>query len=321
MRRHIGVLAVLPLLLLLGCGGYKDMSPQMAKDKAKKGMDRMAREETRAPAGGKHAKDEGPAGGEVKQEAPRKIIYTGTIELVVEDFEQAEASLRARIREHRGYVAHSEITGESKRKRWGTWTIRIPAASGEEFRDQVARMGVPIRNTLSSEDVTDQYFDTQAAQANLEAREKALRALYDKTIANAKLNDLLEVDRELTRVRGEINILKGRLKRWDKLVAFTTFTVTIQESRDYVPPTAPSFGTTVSNTFSGSLEALVALGKFLVLVAVALAPWLPVLLVVVAAIWLLVRQLRRTSPPRQRQVILAELAPESPPPPPPPPQE
>jgi hypothetical protein len=335
--RRVARLALLFCLIgglagLAGCGGdNKDKDRAAIKvlpQAAQKGAPREATEghgvdAAKGDGSVRFGADEAAAGrpadglkrkpaAEAPPATPRKIIYTGHVDLVVEDFEQAEASLRLLIKDHKGYVARSEVKGEANRRRAGTWTVRIPSAQGEEFRDAVVKLGEPIRSTLDSEDITDQYYDTQAARENLEAREKALRTLYEKTIANARLADLLAVDRELTQVRGEINTLKGRLQRWDKQVAFTTFTITIQERRDYVPPTAPAFGTTVGRTFSGSVDALVEVGKALVLVAVALAPWLPVILAVVAGLWLLIRRLSRSVPPPPRRVVVAEVVPEPP---------
>ena len=76
--------------------------------------------------------------------------------------------------------------------------------------------------------------------------------------------------------------------------------VTIQEIKNYISPRAPTFTSTIASTFSSSLDALIAFGKGLVLVAIALAPWLPVIAVVVVPAWLVIRrQLRRVSAPDQ----------------------
>src|SRR5947209_2220888 len=104
---------------------------------------------------------------------------------------------------------------------------------------------------------------------------------------NAKPADLHEMRREVARIRGEIHVLKGRLQRWDKDVEFTTYTVTMYDRRGYVPPESPEFGTTVGRTWSGSLGALRSFGKGILLVVVALVPWLPVVAVVVVPLWLL----------------------------------
>jgi hypothetical protein len=189
------------------------------------------------------------------------------------------------------------MTGQPGQPRYGTWTLRIPVAKYKPFLASISRLGELRREKTDSEDVTDRYFDTKAAAANLEAREEALRKLYKEKIGGAKLTDLLAVDRELALVRGEINQLKGQLQRWDKLVEFATLRLTLQDRKGYIPPESPDFASNISRTFFSSIDAMVGVGKGLVYVVVALAPWLVLLAVVLAVIWLPVRNLTRRSPP------------------------
>jgi hypothetical protein len=167
----------------------------------------------------------------------------------------------------------------------------------DSFRKAISTLGELRKSTLESDDVTDRYFDMAAEAANLEAREKALRKLYDDKIAGSKLTDLLDVDRELSKVRGEINTRKGQLQRWDKESAFATLHVQMQDRKSYVPTTSPDFGTSIGRTFWGSVDALVAAGKGLVLFAVAVAPWAAVLAVVASPVLMLLWRRRPGSPP------------------------
>jgi hypothetical protein len=311
---------VLALLAGLGCAGSSPMEgakKQQAKSVRKPASERPPETAlTQAKQGdGSVRVAQAPAGGEkavaeVKEPpakaVPPKIIYTGRITIIVGDFDKAEKEFHALVKEYGGYVARSEVNRVPNDPRHGSWTVRIPVAQSDEFRASLRDLGALHRSDLDSQDITDQYYDTQAEQTNLEAREKALRSLYDKTIAGTKLSDLLEVDRELARVRGEINTLKGRLQRWDKEVAYATYTITMDERRGYEDPTAVGFGTTLGDTFNRSINALVAFGKFVILVAVALAPWLVLLAVLLVPLWIAVR--RRRTP-----VLTAELAPEQPP--------
>jgi hypothetical protein len=335
MRRLLGFVVVAAVLVGLGCSS--DATKGLAKkDKAKaKGTPRRASQEEARFANAEvdekteveHAKQEkepaakdkaaqrpAPAGAKKPVAISRKIIYTGKIALVAEDFDKAEEKFRELIDEYKGYIAGSDVSRVPGEPQHGTWTVRIPADRSDAFRADLRNVGKLVHSKLDSQDVTDQYFDTQAEQTNLEVREKALRGLYDKTIANAKLTDLLEVDRELARVRGEINTLKGRLQRWDKLVAYATYTVTIDERRSTEEAPAAPFGIVAGERFGDSLSGLTAFGRFLLLFFIILSPWLVLLAVILVPVWLVVR--RKTRP------VLATLAPaeQSPPaatPPPP----
>jgi hypothetical protein len=228
---------------------------------------------------------------------PRKVIYTGDVALLVEDIDQAEEAFLELIKEHDGYIARSDIQGQPNQPRRGSWTVRIPSAKSSDFLKALSKLGELQRSSLDSKDITDQYFDMQAALTNLEAEERAIRKLYDEKIASTKLGDLMEVRRELARVRGEINVMKGQLQRWDKEVAFTTFTVALFDRRNYIPPTAPLFGTTVSRTFGGSLAAMEQLVKVLILIVVALTPWLVVMGIIGVPLWFVYRHRKSNVPP------------------------
>src|SRR5262249_57162691 len=100
-------------------------------------------------------------------------------------------------------------------------------------------------------------------------------------------------------VSTQIDVRKGQIQRWDKEVAYTTYVLTIFDRRGYVPPESPEFTTTIGRTFYGSLDALKSFGKWLVLVIVALLPWLPVIAVVVVPSWLLLRRAARNAAARR----------------------
>jgi hypothetical protein len=138
----------------------------------------------------------------------------------------------------------------------------------------VANLGELRLSKLDSQDITDQYYDLQAHIKNDQVREEGLQKLYLKKAETSKLDDLLAVDRELSSVRGHIEVQQGQLKRWDKETEFATAVVTLRDRKDYIPPTVPDFGTSIGRTFQGSVELLIGLGKSLVLAVVALGPWL-----------------------------------------------
>jgi hypothetical protein len=289
MRPDLSRWLILPLLLL-GCGGG---SPPMTRESY------SAKEKDKAvvmqpPGAGVDSARTGEAG--AKAQAPnapppeatsRKIVYTAEAQIVVEEFEKAERELAQLVKEHKGYVAQAETGGSSGSPRAGRWKVRIPVERFEEFLEAVAKLGVPQRISRDSKDVTEEFYDLEARLKAKKVQET--RLLKHLEASTGKLEDILHVERELTRVRGEIEREEGRLRLLANLTALTTVTVHLQEIKNYVPPQAPTFGNTISSTFSSSLDALVNFGKGLVIAVVALAPWLVVLTAVGGPIGLMVR--------------------------------
>jgi hypothetical protein len=243
--------------------------------------------------------EQAPAGKEeqANKPSPRKIIYKAQVELIVEDFEQASTRLLALVKERPGaYVAKSDVQGTPGSPRVGVWTVRVPVDHFDAFLAAAGGLGELRHSNTDSQDITDNYYDLQAHIKNDEVREKALQKLYVDRASGSRLDELLTVDRELSAVRGKIDAQKGQMQRWDKETALATAVVTLRDRRAYVPPLVPDFGTSVGRTFQASVEALVTVAKFLVLVVVALAPWLAVLAVLSAPLLVLWRRWKRSRP-------------------------
>ncbi len=231
----------------------------------------------------------------------RKIRYTADVEVVVEDFQPAEQALKELVKKEGGYISQTEVSGSPGTPRRGKCKVRIPVERFEAFTEAIAKLGELQRHGTNSQDVTEEYYDLEARIRNKKAEEEELLKLQQEGLARlqkepkAKLEDLQSIRRELSQVRGEIERMQGRVKLLADLTELTTVTVTIHERKGYVPPTAPEFGTTVSRTFGESLGVLVDFGKGLLLVAVAVAPWLPIILIAGVPLVLFVRRLRRHS--------------------------
>jgi hypothetical protein len=243
------------------------------------------------------AKGADGAGGDARKvpagEAPakRRIIYSASIDLIVTDFDDSGRKLQQLVDSHDGYIAKSDVGITSGERRHASWTLRVPVAKFRDAMDGLARLGHATSTKHDSQDVTDEFYDLEARLKNKRVEEERLLDHLKKS--TGKLDEILAVERELSRVRGEIENAQGRLQKLTKLSELTTIIVSMQEQKDYVPPSAPTYTTSVGRTFGGSIDAMVALFKAIGLVVVAIVPWLPFPLIFVGAIVWLTRRSRR----------------------------
>lgn len=303
MKQILHVALSILVAVSLGCGG---VAPHSKEQAASQGEDRAM-----AGLGGKKA-DGIPAQNVKEKAAPRKIIYTGLADLIVDDFDAAERQLRQLVEDQEGYLANSDIYNQPGSPRSGTWTVRVPQKNFAPFMQAVVKLGEVRKRTTTSQDITDAYYDKAAHLKADEAEEKSLLALLEKT--QGRVEDILKVREQVRIVRGQIEQSKGQLQRWDKDVDLTTVTVKLLDRRDYTPPLMPDFGSTVGRTFQGSIEALVMFGKGIVLVVVALAPWLTVLVLLAAPGIFVWRRRRAANSAVQTVIALPEESPDAGPP-------
>jgi hypothetical protein len=221
---------------------------------------------------------------------PRRVIHTATLELLVDDIEAARQTLLRLVEDSKGFVAGSETGDSPGTSRSGHWTVRVPVAKYSEFMDAAGRLGETLHVRTDAQDVTEQFVDIEARLKNKRVEEERLQEHLKSS--TGKLEDILSVERELARVRGEIEQAQGRLQKLSNLADLATVTMSLRERKGYTPPAAPAFGTTIGRTFGDSLDLLIRCGKGLVLVAVAITPWLPVLAVVLVGGWLFARRRR-----------------------------
>jgi hypothetical protein len=83
--------------------------------------------------------------------------------------------------------------------------------------------------------------------------------------------------------------MEGTLKMWENQTSLATVNITMLERTRYIPPEAPTFATSVSRTFTGSVDTLVHFLQEIALAVVAFTPWIPIAAVLAVPFWLLIR--------------------------------
>jgi len=209
--------------------------------------------------------------------------------LVVDDLPKTEKELTSLVQEQGGYFADASVDRQQDERLSGRWQVRIPVAQFEAFLEAVSKLGVPEVRRQTAQDVTEEFVDLKARIANKKRLEDRIVELLETN--DGKIKDVIEVERELARVRSEIEQMEGRLRYLTDRTEMTTVTITAREERDYVPPAAPTFGSRIAGAWSGSLLALRKFGENFVVAIVYLGPWLVIGgVLLVPPVWLIYRR-------------------------------
>ena len=218
--------------------------------------------------------------------ALRRVIRTAAVSLEVGNLDETASRLTRIAEVAGGFIADSSFA-QSGSTPEGTFVLRVPAPRFADVLSQAETLGHVQQRRISGADVTEEYVDLQARIRNLERYEQRLLAFVDRA---AKVSDLLAIEQELARVRGEIEMLTGRARYLDRQVDLASIQVSAREQAK------------VSGglwDFSGTLEkiqaAFVATIRQLLRAAeamfVALSALVPVVLLAGIA-WLVVRRVR-----------------------------
>jgi uncharacterized protein DUF4349/putative zinc finger protein len=167
--------------------------------------------------------------------ANRKLIRNATVQLEIVSFDDAVQKITAFANEERGYVATTSSQKQANGKLRGEVVVKVLPENLERFLQKVRGLGELKNQALGTEDVTKAYFDTDARLKNARVMEQRLiDMLKTKT---GKVSDLLQVEKELGRVREDIEKMQGELKYWDSQVQFATATISLAE-KDMEEPAA-----------------------------------------------------------------------------------
>jgi hypothetical protein len=226
-------------------------------------------------------------------EISRKIIYDAQVDLIVESAEPVAQKVTTLVQKARGFIAEMNVTGSPGSQRSLHWRLRIPVEQFDSFVDAIVALGELERHNRTSQDVTEQYYDIAARIKNKKVEEQTLNKILQER--SGKLEDVLKIEIELSRVRGEIEQLEGKIRVLENLSSLATLTLNVREREKFAPPppTVADFPTQIARAWGDSILGLVNLGKSLTLWAVSWAVWIPFLVAAGVLAWILLRWLIR----------------------------
>lgn len=223
------------------------------------------------------------------------VIRTAGLNVVAKEFSGIRPAVEAIVAEAGGFIDDLTVTGDGGAARQLRGTLRIPGDRMAAVLERLRRLGQVVEDTQGAQDVTDQIVDLDARMLSSRATERRLIELL--RTRTGKLTDVLEVERELTRVRLEIERLDAEKTNLDRRVSYGTIAITISEERKAgLAPGPLSLATRVRIAAADGLEAALETIVSAVLLVLRVGPMLIVWLPIAAATWFIARAwaLRRT---------------------------
>lgn len=238
-------------------------------------------------------------------ESERKIIKSASMEIQTLQYELAIQRLTDKVKGIGGYVESSNVRGramdDKHSSRSAHYTLRIPEQQFIQFMSDMNSIGTIIQENSYGDDITSQYYDTDAHMKTLKIQEERLLDILRKA---EKIEDIITLERELSNIRYQIEGLQGNLKRWDNLVSYSTLTVSIYEVQEIIKVEEPpkTLGQKISQKFTESLDDIKDFFEDLAVFGIGSLPLLIVYLPLLLVAALIIRKIIRIFRPIESKV-------------------
>lgn len=228
--------------------------------------------------------------------APRtpSVIRTAMLRIVAKDFGGVRAAVEGIVSQAGGFIDQMTITGDASTARELRGTVRVPGDRMSAALARLREIGQVVEDTQGSQDVTDQIVDLDARLASARATEQRLTELL--RTRTGKLSDVLEVERELARVRLDIERLDAEKTNMGRRVTYATIQISIAEERKAGLDAGPlSLATRIRIAAADGLESALESAAWTLLFLLRAGPTVVLWAMAAGTAWWLGRRLRRPS--------------------------
>ena len=207
----------------------------------------------------------------------RKIIQNAEISLQVKNVPLAADKILDLSKQNGGYTVNSHIYRKEERVS-ANLAIKVPQQKLSSIIAAITAYGEVNDKVISSEDVTEEYYDSEARLKVLTAKETRLLSLLNKT---SNITDIISIENELSQTRSDIEVLTGRLKYLSNATDYSLVNINLEQT---VPGAVKAPQGTLGKAAQGlinSLNQLIQFASNLVVLLFVLLPWAFVLALLV----------------------------------------
>lgn len=182
----------------------------------------------------------------------QKIIKTARLVHETKDVDATHKKIIQLANQYKGFV-QSDNSGKSYNRIYRNMVVRVPT---EHFLDFIAGISEGVsyfdQNDISRRDVSEEFVDLEA---RLKAK-KELEKRYLELLKQAKnVKELLEIERELSNIREEIEAKQGRLQYLQNRVSMSTVSVEFYKLTSETGVTQ-SYGQKMINSLKGGWDGI-----------------------------------------------------------------
>jgi hypothetical protein len=206
------------------------------------------------------------------------IAKSATIDAEVEDCDSALDRVGEVIASTGGYVTRSSLEVGDAGRKVASLSARIPVGSFDSTMVVLPTLLADVKSVkVEGKDITDEFYDTVGRLANQRALEASYRAILSKA---TEVTDLLEVQKALSEVDGEIDRLEGRRQYLSGVAEFASISVNLREPSPVAVQPSPGLWQKLREAGAAGVEGLGGLLALMVTLLIVGVPTVVVLVIV-----------------------------------------
>lgn len=157
----------------------------------------------------------------------KKIIKTGNLNIKVGDTDLAVDSIRTIVKNNGGDIFSVNLNERVQGQKNGNVTVKVPNENFEKSFSQLKSVASHVvSESVSGSDVTEQYSDLEIQIRNKKAEEERFLAILNSAV---KIDDILSITKEVSRVRREVETFEGRMKVLNSRVEMSSININLSE--------------------------------------------------------------------------------------------
>lgn len=213
----------------------------------------------------------------------RKVSKNAQLDISVKSLTKSTEYINKNVEDINGYIVSSSsyTPNTGYENKWARMSVRIPSDSLDNFLDTItSHANETVRKSVYTQDITEQYVDVKAKIESLESSEQRLTKLLNQTDS---VKEIIDIEKELSRLRSEIDSLKSRFNIVQNSVITSLVDIYIEEIPNPISIDDPSWNT--RDIALDAIKALSSFGQFLIQIIIFLFVFTPVWILIAGIIY------------------------------------
>lgn len=203
----------------------------------------------------------------------RRLIKNGSLRFQTSDIEKANVLIKSSVRKFGAYISEENNYNDDSQVGYDL-TIRVPALKFDSLMSFILK-NVNIKElnnkSIKINDVTEEFIDIQA---RLKIKKESEQKLTDLLKQAKNLTEVLEIQKQLTDLRADIDSTEGRMKFLAAQVDYSTINVSFYEKTNYSNRFFSDFWSALKNGWQVFLHVVTLLTYlWVVILVIILGRW------------------------------------------------